>query len=128
MTDTTLSEDLLALRDLKAKRDTATASAKQLDVDYKKEQRRLMDRMEAEGASGHKADNTTFTPVTKEYGTVQDRSVFVTWALEHEPELVEYKERGEQLNALVRQRLDDGEELPPGIWFYEREYISMRNA
>lgn len=125
---TTLSDDLLTLRDLKADRDTANKRFKALDAEFKTQQRRLIERMEAEGTDSLKADGTSFSPVKLEYGTIQDRQEFVVWALENDPELVEYKERGEQLNALVRRLLDDGQELPPGCSFYEREYISMRSS
>jgi uncharacterized protein with LGFP repeats len=84
--------------------------------------------MEAEDAQSHKASGTTFSPVKKQYATVQDRAEFVRWAQENEPDLIQYKERGAELNSLVRQRLDDGEVLPPGVGFYDREYISQRNA
>jgi hypothetical protein len=63
------------------------------------------------------------------WSTARSRTAGVReWALENDPELVEYKERGEQINALVRRLLDDGAEFPPGLGFYEREYISMRTA
>lgn len=132
---TTLSEDLLALRELKGRRDTANKTFKDLDAAFKTEQRRLIERMyaeaEAAGADpekgvGQKIDGISFTPVKLEYGTVQDRQEFVAWALENDAELVEYKERGEQINALARRLLDDNAEFPPGLGFYEREYISMR--
>ncbi len=84
--------------------------------------------MEAEEAENHKTRGTLFSPVRKQYASVQDRTEFVDWALANEPELVAYKERGAELNALVRQRLDDGEVLPPGIGFYDREYISQRST
>lgn len=125
---TTLSEDLLALRELKGRRDVAVKAGKELDAEFKREQYRLIERMNAEGADGHKADGISFTPVKLEYGTVQDRQQFVAWALDNDEELVEYKERGEQINALVRRLLDDGAEFPPGLGFYEREYISMRSS
>jgi hypothetical protein len=128
MPQPTLSEDLLALGHLKQMKSDAERIAKNLDAEFKRHQRDCMERMDAEGAEGHKADGTTYSPVTKEYATVQDRQAFVSWALDNDSELVEYKERGEQLNALVRAKLDDGEELPPGIGFYLREYISMRSA
>jgi hypothetical protein len=77
--------------------------AKDLDAEFKRQQRGLMERMDAEGAESTSADGTTYSPVSKEYATVQDRTRrSCSWALENDSELVEYKERGEQLNALVR--------------------------
>lgn len=54
--------------------------------------------------------------------------MFVKWAESNDPDLIQYKERGAELNSLVRQRLDDGEPLPPGVGFYDREYISQRTS
>ena len=64
---------------------------KVLDGEFKTQQRRLIERMEAEGTDSLKADGTSFSPVKLEYGTIQDRQQFVAWALENDPELVEYK-------------------------------------
>ncbi|MGZ6854889.1 MAG: gp33 family protein [Mycobacteriaceae bacterium] len=125
---TTLSDDLLTLRDLKAERDAANKQFKALDAEFKTQQRRLIERMEAEGTDSLKADGTSFSPVKLEFGTIQDRQAFVAWAQENDPELIEYHERDEQLNALVRRLLDDGQDLPPGSSFYTREYISMRSS
>ena len=32
------------------------------------------------------------------------------------------------LNQLVRERLDNGEPLPPGIGYYTKEFISVRGG
>lgn len=82
--------------------------------------------MEAEEAENHKTRGTLFSPVKKQFASIQDRDEFIKWALDNDPDLVQYKERSAELNALVRARLDDGEPLPPGVGFYDREYISQR--
>lgn len=126
---TTLSDDLLALRELKDRSAKLTKEAKALAADYKREEARVMTRAEAEGVDGLKADGTLFSVIDgsgKECGVVQDRKAFIAWALENDDELVEYKERGEQLNAFVRRLLDDEAEFPPGLAFRSTPYISMR--
>lgn len=124
----TLKQDLVRLRKLK----TADREAKQkyetAHSEFKKWEAHCMERMRSEETDALRADGTLFTPVEKVYATVQDRQAFVRWAQTNDPELVEYKERGELLNALVRGSLDDGEELPEGVGFYTRDYISQRTS
>lgn len=131
MPETTLTEELIVLRELKNRSAALTKEAKTLAAEYKREESRLLTRMEAEKTDGVKADGTSFSRITgegKESGVVQDRKAFVAWALENDEELVEYKERGEQLNAFVRRLLDDGAEFPPGLAFRSTPYVSMRTA
>jgi hypothetical protein len=123
-----LHEQAANLRELKLARDEAKAQAKSLDEQFKAEQTKLMDRMEDAGVDGIKKDGINFVPVTTIYGQVQDRSEFIKWAEEENPELLERKERSELINELARQCLDDGEEFPPGLGFRTRPYISQRSA
>lgn len=51
----------------------------------------------------------------------------IRWTMER-PELIEWREVGDVCNALVRQRLDDEEPLPPGMGARPNRYISVRNA
>lgn len=125
---TSLTNDLRRLRTLKARRDKAKEKYEADDKEFKDFQRRVFDRMNAEEVESQKVAGTLFVPIETTYAQVQDRQAFIDWAKENEDELIEPKERKELLNALVRQCLDDGEELPPGVTFYNREYISQRAA
>lgn len=124
----TLTDDLRHLRTLKETKDDLKKRADEAERDFKQWQQHCLTRMESEDAQSHRTDGTTFSPVEKIYASVQDRSAFVAWAKANDDELIEDKERGVLLSALVRERLDNGEELPPGVGFYTREYISMRAA
>jgi hypothetical protein len=46
----------------------------------------------------------------------------------HETSFVQLREHADPLNALVRERLDDGQTLPPGVGFRVDEYISLRKS
>lgn len=122
----TITQEAKALRRLKLKRDEAKKKADELDAEFKKLQAALIERMDADECESLKVDGTLFVPASTPYGSVQDRSEFVAWAQENDDSLIEPKERATLLNQLVRERLDNGEELPPGIGFYVREYISLR--
>lgn len=123
---TTLTEDLTVLRDTKTERDEAKAHYEGLDQSFKQLQLTVKERMEQEGVDSLKADGTLFVPASTIYAQIQDREAFIEWALANEAELTERKERKELLNALVRERIDNGEALPPGVGFFTREYISQR--
>jgi hypothetical protein len=129
MTQPDIDEELLALAHLKDMRDVAKDTFEIAEREFKAHQTATISRMEAADKQGSKAFGMSFT-LTKptHFGQIQDRSVFVTWAEENDPELVETKERAALLNALVRAKLDDGEPLPPGVGFYSRQHISMRDS
>lgn len=78
----------------------------------------------------HKAEDASYSRKSTIYGHVQDRDAFVQWCRENEldEDILVLKEKGQPLNELVRSRIDNGEELPPGIGFYAREYVSITEA
>lgn len=124
----TLKDDLLELRRLKGEAEEAGRAKKKADADFKRKQARVLERMDAEEIESLRADGTLFTPTETIYGQVNDRSKFVAWALENDPELVEHQERGELINALARRLLDDGEPFPPGLTFRTKQYVSHRGG
>lgn len=125
-TTTTLAEDAAALRVLKQRATAIDAQAKELKADAKSAEIAFLNRLEDEGVESIKYDGTLFVPAETTYGNVSDRSVFIEWALENSPELVEYKERPKLVNETVREYLDNGQELPPGLDFYVKQYVSQR--
>lgn len=63
------------------------------------------------------------------YSTVNDRDALVKWAHERDmSELVHEVENKGRLNEIVRACIDNGEELPPGVGFYAKEYISVTTS
>ena len=69
-----------------------------------------------------------FVRISKDYAQIQDRDAFVEWAQDNEPELLQDKERKVELDKLVREKLHNGEELPPGVGFYTKHNIHVRKA
>lgn len=60
-------------------------------------------------------------------GNIVDRAAFEAWCREQDGEAFfepEVRVRKELLNALVKQREDDGEELPPGVSAYHETRLS----
>lgn len=128
MTDVPINEQAAKLRELKSSKDEAKAEYESLNKQFKAAQQALIDRMEDTGTEGLKVAGTNFVPTKTIYGQIQDRTAFIEWAQENEPELIEHRERKELLNELARELLNDGEPFPPGMSFRVQEYISQRAA
>lgn len=124
----TLSQELIALRKRRAEYDRKRKSAEAAEDVFKKAQARLYERMEAESVQSMKVDGTLFVRSETAYATTQDREAFVEWAENHDSGLIEMKERAALLNQLIREKLDNGEELPPGVGYYVRQVVSQRAA
>lgn len=123
---TTLQDDVKSLRALKAEATSADQIAKDLKSQAKAAEIAVINRMEDEDTDTIKVDGTLFVPTETTYGNVNDRALFIEWALENAPELVEYKERPKLVNETVRECLDNNQELPPGLDFYQKQYVSQR--
>lgn len=121
-----ISEEARQFRELRVERDEAKRVFEDLDAQYKQAMDRLFQRMNAEGVDGLKVDDISFTPSETVYANMQDRDAFVQWAKENDDQLIESKERKALLNAMVRERIDNGEPLPPGVGFYVRETVQQR--
>lgn len=124
----TLTQQAAQLRKLKQESDALEAKADDARARFKEAELALFHRMEAEEAEGVKHRGTNFVPTSTTYGQVQDRDAFIEWARDHRPELIEPHERKGLVNEFIRECLDNGEPLPPGLGFYTRDYISQRAA
>lgn len=78
----------------------------------------------------HKMEDASFSRKSTIYGHVQDREAFANWCKKngYEEEMLVVKEKGQPLNELVRSMIDNGEDLPPGVGFYAREYVSITES
>lgn len=127
---TTLQQDLRELRRLKEIAEAAGRVKRDADSAFKLAQWSCLDRMEREETSGIRDTKTgyLFTLTPKDKFNVNDREAFVQWALDNEPDLVEYREIGSTLNALGRAALDNNRPLPPGVDHFPDPYISQRKG
>lgn len=125
---TTLAQDAAALGQARMYRDKAKIKYEDLKIRADELEAAFYARMEHEDVSGIKVGASNFVRAATSFGTVQDRSEFIKWAEEERPELLETKERKALVNEIVRECLDNGDTLPPGLGFYTREYVSQRAA
>lgn len=125
---TTIVEDARNLRALRNELDQAELIAKGAKLEYEIAQRKFFERLEAEGCGSVKVDGVNFVPQTTVYGQVQDREAFIEWAQATDESLLEPRERKALVNELVREAIEQGDPLPPGLGFYTKDYISQRVA
>lgn len=120
----TLQEDIRHVRGLRASYDEKRVEADAAELEYKRAQDALWERMDAEGVTSMRIDGRLTEHHGTIYGSISDKSKFIEWAEENEPELVAPAPRAALVNEMVRQRIDNGEELPPGVNWYVRKVIS----
>lgn len=128
----TINEDLRRLDAMRAeegKLKRAAAEAAEMRAEWEKS---CFDRMVDEGydpgESSLKIKGVIYIPNRTDYAVVQDRAAFIEWAEQNDAGLIEVATRDGLLNQLVRERLDNGEPLPPGIGYYPKEFISIRGG
>jgi hypothetical protein len=82
---------------------------------------------QSKGCFGQRTTHGQFSLKATEYGTITDLEAFVEWAKEQdlEAEFLKVEEQAARVNELVRNALDTGTPLPPGVGFYTRQYISV---
>lgn len=124
----TLVEDAARLREIEAEVGDLESTLKDLKAKAVQAEQDLFERMEQEHVESIKTNGVLYVPVETNYGQVQDRAAFVEWAEDEMPELLERKERKKLVNELIRERLDAGDEIPPGLGFYTKEYVSQRGS
>lgn len=126
---TTLTEDMEVLHALRKTASELKAEADGAKFDADKAEYELFQRMEQERVGSQRVDGIgNFVRAETEYAQVQDEAELLEWAEAEMPEIFEQKPRKKILNEIVRERLNSGEPLPPGLGFYSKQYVSLRSA
>lgn len=120
----TLAQELREMHTMFEEAKALDKQAKEIRMEAKEREARLLERMAEEEVDSQATNGTVYTPASTIYHTIQDEAAFLAWAESAAEQLVEVKARSDLMNQLVRERLDNGEELPPGVGFYTRDYIS----
>lgn len=105
--------------------DKVAKEAKRLHDEH---QARLLDEMKESDIGTFTVSGVQFSPRSTIYANVTDRDAFHEWLHEQglEDEFLKQAEEKQRLNELVRDRLDSGQEMPPGLSFYPREFITIK--
>lgn len=122
----TLAQDCKEMHALFEQATALDKEAKAVRAEAKELEAKLLDRMEQEETDSIASGGTLYTKAQTIFAAVQDESAFQEWATTHDEQLIEAKVKKDLLNQLVRERLDNGEELPPGVGFYPKDYISKK--
>lgn len=126
MTEQTIPQRLAELARLREQYRAEQAVADATKAEHDRLQKILHEDMKEAGLLTIGTDTDTFTRKSTYYAQVENQDEFIAWA-ESEGLLEEFTETAAvkgRLNELVRQRLQDGEMLPPGLGFYSKDYIS----
>lgn len=107
--------------------------AKAAAVETAAHERAMYDRMIEDGwtpnKSSIKLDGVTHRPAATDYAVVQDKAELVAWLKENDAGVIESEKlRKGELDRLVRERLQNGQPLPPGLGYWTKTYISTRGA
>ena len=121
----TLNEQIKHVSKLREHYEQLAQEADDAELAYKQAQDELWEHMDAIGMSSAKIDGTRYEKRATIYGTVNDKQEFLKWAEENAPELAAPAPRMGLVNERVRQMLDNGEELPPGLNFYVKRYVAQ---
>lgn len=114
------------LAELKEKQARLAKEAKDAAKEMKQFQAELWLDMEEANLKSFGTSRGQFVRKSTTFGTIKDRQAFIEWCQEQGlDDLYKPVEDDGRLNELVRARLDTQEELPPGVDFYTRDYISL---
>lgn len=125
---TTITQDMERLHELRATARGLKTEADAAKLDADRAEYELFQRMEHERVGAQRVDGIgNFVRAETEYAQVQDETELLAWAEIEMPEIFEQKPRKKILNELVKERLNSGQPLPPGLGFYVKQYVSVRS-
>lgn len=87
----------------------------------------LVERLEEDGITSFKTDLGTFYIKDEPYSSVSDRPAFYSWVRENKLEDL-FTIHYQTMSGMVKERLENGEELPPGISVFMKSSIQRRTS
>lgn len=124
----TLAEDIRKLTLLKKREAILKRRVKDSTKNRAAWERAVFDRMVDEGWTLNEStlalEGVMYKPSSTTFATIQDKNALLEYLQDHDDILVEPKIKEADLNQLVRECLDNGQPLPPGLGYYDKEFIS----
>jgi hypothetical protein len=118
------------LKELRDKRTAAKGAFTKADKAYKEQQGIVREMMEDVGIGSFRSKKGSFAleaPEETWYATFQDFAAFERWAMENNPSLLRVDHHvSAELNKFVREQLDNGEPLPPGLGAYPKAVVKVK--
>lgn len=87
----------------------------------------VCDLMESTGESSFKCKDGTFFLKDEPYSAVEDMELFKKWIIENKMEDI-LRPQWQTTNAIVKDRLERGENVPPGINVFIKTTLGARKA
>jgi hypothetical protein len=113
---------LLKQRERRLKKD-----AEQAKAERERFEAELFEEMESTNTYAQRQGDAQYVLKSTVYGTLTDKDAFYEWCKTAglDDEMFRETEEKQRLNELVRAALDNNEELPPGVGFFTKRYISI---
>lgn len=126
----TIGADLAKLGDLKRKAEVASKAAAKAKKEVGRFEFEVYNRMLDEGfepgESSVKIDGVLYEPHSQPFAQVTNKKLLLEYLEGNTSILIAKNPSKAELNQLVREKLDNGEELPPGLSWYEKTRIGAR--
>lgn len=87
---------------------------------------RMLDEGFEPGESSVKIDGVLYEPHSQPFAQVTNKKLLLEYLEGNTSILIAKNPSKAELNQLVREKLDNGEELPPGLSWYEKTRIGAR--
>lgn len=97
------------------------------NLTYDASQRLLAERFEADGTTSIKNELGTFYIQDEPYSQVVDKEAINIWIIQNGMDELR-QPPWQTLNAIVKQRLENGEPVPPGVDVYMKTKVVMRRG
>lgn len=127
MTVEELQEQFDTLRTLRIDRNQKKAAFDAAEKAWKKQQAKVRDIADDNHIKHQDTARGGYSvPAPTWFASVQDFGAFKRWAEKNQPSLLRLdKKVSKGMNELVRQRIEDGEPLPPGLGSYYRAPVKV---
>ena len=122
------------LIELREKRDEDKVTAEKSEKDYRKYEAELYDEIEEGPMKGSRRfdlggtfGTVVFTPKETRFGRIIDADAAVKYfqGVSTDEEMLKQKISKGKLNEIVRERMEQGKPLPPGVDFYVNRNITI---
>lgn len=126
-----LQELRAALTAAREKRERLNKDAQDAAVEADLAEEALLDALDAMGLESVRIDGVHYSAKETKYAQITDRDELMAWLRESpeaDEDLVQIKPVARNLNELVRSKLANGEELPPGVTFRPKRYVSITST
>lgn len=117
------------LRELRTIYYDRKADAEKAELAYKRQMARVRELADDEGIRGgyRTAEGSYEVPEPTWYATIQDFNAYQKWARENRPALLRLDKRvTDTMNALVRERINNNQPLPPGLGAYPKAPVKVK--